>query len=379
MNRAASLVANLSLLVLPTVTSAASIIPIDSLPSGNGYSTPHGVSNDGTAVVGSSNRSAIGYEAFRWTKDKGTVGLGFLVGKNRIDAFGTSENGSIAVGWSSSSSGGYEAFRWSEHSGMTGLGFLAQGVASYAHGVSSNGEVIVGFSESTNGKEAFSWTEAGGMIGLGDLQGGTVYSEATGVSGDGSVVVGSSDSSNGTEAFRWTASQGMIGLGAFPNEDGLRSTATGVSKNGQVVIGYSRSETSSSEAFRWTEWEGLVALGTLPNWPSSSYALGTSHDGSAIVGMSFYESTNQAFLWTKGSGMRSLEDVLREQGTDLTGWSALREATAISSNGRFVVGFGSYNGQESKAFIAELEAVPEPMSLAALALGVAVVVRRRRR
>ncbi|RYG24075.1 PEP-CTERM sorting domain-containing protein [bacterium] len=56
----------------------------------------------------------------------------------------------------------------------------------------------------------------------------------------------------------------------------------------------------------------------------------------------------------------------------------MEEATAITPDGRFVVGYGRFNGQ-SRAFRADLAVVPEPGSLIALAAGTGFLICRRRR
>lgn len=157
-------------------------------------------------------------------------GLGFLPGGSfsRSFAHGVSADGSVVVGESSSVNSPAEAFRWIQGTGMVGLGFLPGGgpsanlnAGSNALGISADGSVVVGYSNIPNvnggygGYEAFRWTQATGMVGLGDLPGGIFDSKATGVSADGSVVVGNGTGFYGT-AFRWTQATGMVGLGYLP-------------------------------------------------------------------------------------------------------------------------------------------------------------------
>jgi hypothetical protein len=53
--------------------------------------------------------------------------------------------------------------------------------------------------------------------------------------------------------------------------------------------------------------------------------------------------------------MRNLEDVLAEQGVDLTGWD-LDAASAISEDGRWVIGNGVHNGNiDGEAFLADAQ------------------------
>ena len=137
-------------------------------------------------------------------------GLGDLPGGIFFShAHGVSANGSVVVGLSKGASG-TEAFRWTSGGGMVGMGDLPGGsFSSNAQGgVSADGSVVVGTGNIASGVRAFRWTSGGGMVSLGDLPGGIFHSIAGGVSADGSVAVGHSSSASGTEAFRWTSGGG---------------------------------------------------------------------------------------------------------------------------------------------------------------------------
>lgn len=285
------------------------------------------------------------------------LGLGDLAGGSFLSqAYAVSTNGSVVVG-NSSSTAGDQAFRWTQAGGMVGLGDLPGGFfVSYALDVSADGSVVVGLSQSGSGNEAFRWTQAGGMVGLGDLAGGTFYSQADGVSADGSVVIGAGTSGSGTEAFRWTQATGMVGLGDLPGGSFL-SVAYGVSANGLAVVGMSRSG-SGDEAFRWTQAGGMEGLGDLAGGGFASRAYGASGDGSLVVGYGTTASGQEAFIWDSVYGIRNLRDVLvNDFGMNLTGWQLL-QASAISSNGLFIVGFGSNPSGQIEAWLADLSPPP---------------------
>ncbi len=288
---------------------------------------------------------------------------------------GVSADGSVVVG-----NGGFglgpEAFRWTASEGVVGLGdFVGGDFSSGATGVSDDGSVIVGFGASASGIEAFRWTAAGGMVGLGDLTGGDFSSIAGAVSADGSVVVGSGTNDIGSDAFRWTADDGLVGLGTIPGTSPfLLNGAFDVSADGSVLVGGSVPISGSHpfEGFRWTSDDGLVGLGNLPGGAIGS-AQGVSADGSVIVGFSTSANISaifEAFIWDETNGLRNLREVLTNDfDLDLTGWT-LRQAMAISADGRTIVGSGKDPNGTDQAWIA---VIPEPSTFTLAGFGLAAL------
>ena len=252
-----------------------------------------------------------------------------------------------------------------------GLGQLpGTGIGSVGTGISADGSVVVGTGTSTD-FEAFRWTSSEGMVGLGFLP-GRVSSRGTGVSGDGSIVVGSSSDENfASEAFRWTAATGMVGLGDLVGGDGF-SIASAVSSDGTAIVGISSrpGAPDNGEAFRWTSSGGMVGLGNAPDGRFlNSRATAVSADGAVIVGngdaIVGEDLLTSPFIWDADHGMRPLQDLLANEGVDLTGWT-LDSATGISGDGRAIVGFGSNPSGRTEAW---LVIIPEPATALLLALG----------
>jgi len=328
-----------------------------------GYASPHGISADGSVVVGGIYINAK-YEAFRWTQETGMVGLGFLAEDDQYSqATDVSADGSVVVGTNTKTPGfRHSPFRWTQETGMVDLGSYPDGWFGWydlANGVSADGSVIVGRVDGLT-NEAFRWTQETGVVGLGDLAGGSFDSSASDVSADGSVIVGYGNSVNGREAFRWTQETGMVGLGTVPSS-GSVGYSLNISADSTVIVGYDHSA-NGTEAFRWTQETGMVGLGTLsggdPNY--GEQYISTSANGSIIVGA----STNQAFHWTQKTGMVSLKETLIGAGLDVSGWS-LTSANAISADGFTIVGNGINPSGQSEAWVANLspEAVPEPLTI----------------
>ena len=325
-------------------SSAVIFTGLGDLPGGEFHSRPFGVSGDGSIVVGwsiSDGTSGDGREAFRWSAAEGMVALGHLPGGvGYSEALGISDDGKVIVGGSDSPLGN-QPVRWTSGDGWVSLGWadpFAPGDL-VARDVSGDGSVIAGMGATPFGGQAFRWTATGGMVPLENPLGG-FRSVLGAISDDGSVIVGNRYSVSGTsEAFRWTLEDGMVGLGDLPGGTS-QSSQPGVSPDGSIVVGASISG-AGYEAFRWTATTGMVGLGDLVAVNFASGASGVSGNG-AIVGHSGFDTDahQQAFIWDEQNGMRSLQDVLAiDFGLDLTGWS-LRHATAISSDGLTIVGYG---------------------------------------
>ena len=153
--------------------------------------------------------------------------------------------------------------------------------------MSADGSVIVGtYVAGPKSSTAFRWTQSGGLEDIGGLMGGVSISR------DGKTIVGSAlDSQNVINAAVWVGGSNWRVLGKLPDAvtgpgigDYLRvSSASGVSADGSVIVGFSNLPKSVTHGFRWDANSGMVDLGALIDG-ESSYALGVSGNGKAIVG-----------------------------------------------------------------------------------------------
>ena len=363
------------------VGGAPSFQGLGSLPGGGEESTAYGVSPDGSVVLGDS-LSSFGKEAFRWTESGGIEGLGDLPGGDfKSRAGDASLNGTVVVGTSYISETSKEGFYWTATDGIQGVGDLAGGdYRSGMSAVSADGTILAGSASATSNGEAVRWTEAGGFEQLGFLSGGT-WSQTFDMSSDGAVVVGQANHvlTSQDEGFRWTQETGMVALGDLDGGD-IWSIAYGVSADGAVAVG--RSESASGlETFRWTLTDPstgagtMVGLGDLPGGDFEGNALDVSGDGTVVVGWGTSSLGQEAFLWDPVHGMRNLKSVLvNDCGLDLTGWT-LTAAMGVSDDGLTIVGYGTNGEVSQEAWRAVL---PEPASLALLALGGFALLRKRR-
>jgi probable HAF family extracellular repeat protein len=353
-------------LAVPTAF-AQSFMGLGDLPGGRIGSEAFNVSAGGRFVTGQS-RTANGNEAFLWSEQTGMVGLGVPAGSDTSSGDAVSGDGSKVVGHYYDGVG--RAFEWTPESGIVDFDPFPAGASDpQPSGISADGGTIVGVYRSalSGSLVAFHWHD------------GTLTEVATGsafdVSADGSVVVGFASS----EAYIWTAADGVTGLGFLPGGSGF-SRASGISADGQVVIGSSQNSASDTEAFRWTESGGMVGLGDLPGGEFYSDASDTTADGSIVVGQGTTSEGSAPFIWDETNGMRNLADVLTDDyglGDALAGWD-LNLATAISDDGKVIVGYGFNPDGNGEAWRAVLVPEPSAMVLSGLFSTVLLLSRYRR-
>lgn len=321
-------------------------------------SVAYGV-NNGRMVVGSSRSGAGLYEAYYWTPDGGIQGLSSLGGPTGscASAANAVSANNVIVGYAAGGPNAFAAVRWVntviEELDPTFLG------DSEATAVNANGRIITGFRNIAGQDEAFIWDEnIGTFSALSGLEG--IESRGYAISADGTVVGGWAKDAGHSLAFRWTDDDGADILGTLNNAAGS-SAVYDMNATGSVLVGFSWNG-AGYEAFRWTTDDGMEGLGLMGG--TSSFAQAVSGDGAIITGFSMIGGDKEAFRWTESGGMRSLEDILAENDVDFTGWE-LREARAISADGRVIAGTGTFGGLDRAYLMAETALVtPEELARA---------------
>lgn len=352
---------------LPAVALAASITGLGFLPLNNPVSIPNAISADGTVVVGISFADVLRngrFEAFRWEASTGMVGLGVPVvapGATPFsEAYGVSADGSFVAGVFIDAVGRREPVGWRFSGGtFERVPIPGLGIGYTPSAMTPDGSVVVG--------DAFRVdTSTGLLTSLADLPGGATELYANGVSADGRFVVGLSYSAEGMQAVRWDESNVPLALAP------ARSQAYAASADGSVVVGL-----VGGRAFRWDEASGLALLDDVTGSDLDSGAVGVSDDGSIVVGR--YRTgpgVEHAVLWDVAGGAYPLEALLVGLGVDLSGWSQLESATAISADGTRIVGYGIDVDGNRQAWLA---VIPEPGTGLSIGLGLAVLAASRGR
>lgn len=340
------------------------------------------LSPDGSVIMGEMWGPAGVPEIFRWTAKEG------LIRQADIPAWGgyawptaMSFDGSVVVGYDTypALSDGH-AFQWTSTTGRTYLDDPPQVAQSEAWGMSWDGASIVGYEMLADGSQQPALWRNGNAVALGSMDG--IRGAFTGISCTGTLV-GFSYSSSGAVPFRYSEQEGLmpVDLPASVHFD----SGPRISADGSTIVGCWRTATGANEAFIWNQHTGATGLGDLPGGADWSAASGVSADGRIVVGASmtgtidlgdgFTMGITTAFIWDPAHGMRSLPSVLVEQyGLNLQGWE-LREATAISPDGRIIRGYGINPEGRQGTWIAQ---IPEPATLLPMAMIFTLLHRLRR-
>lgn len=208
-------------------TTADSITSLPHLPGGeDDYSHAHGISADGTIIVGASD-STEGEFAFRWTEADGTQQLN-IPDASWSDAMGISGSGTTIVGaFSIGTSSSETAFAWTSL-GVVTMSSLSIDEGTISRATTSSFDGIWAVGESA-GRAALWDTRTGSVWDINDIVSsqpdftGWTLETATGISADGKKIVGNGLNPDGTPSG-W-----IIDLNAIPepSSTGLLAFAIG--------------------------------------------------------------------------------------------------------------------------------------------------------
>jgi probable HAF family extracellular repeat protein len=254
------------------------LVPLPTIPGGDGRSNATAVSADGCVVVGHGT-AADGTEAFRWTIETGTLSLGDLFGGGPggsgtlSSAESVSADGTHVTGYASSPQG-FRAFLWSV---ATGMGYLPEpssgGVGESAgYAVSGTGGAVVGYQIAEGGYAGFVWTPNGGTQPLSLPFDPVRMINANALSGSGEIAVGEATIGSSSVAAIWEAGYGTRDLRALlVGQYGLGSvlsgwtltTAYGVSADGLRIVGEGINPQGGREAWL-VAFDGAICHPPIP-------------------------------------------------------------------------------------------------------------------
>lgn len=368
------------------VPAAASVVLV-----GNAF--PTDVSADGRVVVG--NTADI-FETFRYTEADNLVRLGRATvpvissgaGAPKVSADGKRISATIMDDTDTVGTLG----RWTEGSGWEAFapplppdGGILDNYYGSAFGISGDGNTVLGLywrPGQTGGlAHAAAWKPGASFTGLGS-SGGSSRVEAS--SFDGSVIVGWDEhpTFGNRRAAVW---ENGVKTVFDPTGDGP-SELHGVTPDGGLLVGdsydyvnnYVQATTWKKQPGGWTP--SLLGLlpGTDPVFGGFSTATDVSADGSVVVGLNRFGffGGDGGFVWTESGGMVLASDWLNANGAELDPNFYIQAVSAVSDDGKTFVGYGYFTTTfASSGFIIS---IPEPATGAVVALGAAMVLRRRR-
>jgi len=224
--------------------------------------------------------------------------------------------------------------------------------------------------EATAGLLSAAWgiTDDPRVVGVGVKGGDTIAMRWTATSGwqalDNAPSAASGVSDDGHRVYGWRAQTGTQRSGALWEDDiGHASVAArtgelvGANRAATILLGIDRGDSPSASAWRWTPSAGLTPMSAAPARLNASDA-----DGNVFVGVAGSGAQRVAMIWTQARGVERLRDFLAARTIDVpAGWSLLA-ATAVSTDGRRIGGFGLRDGRFD-SFIVDLgsAAVDEPL------------------
>ena len=215
---------------------------------------------------------------------------------------------------------------------------------SGSYGTNGDGTVIVGLAWDTCATgRAFRWEESRGMVNLGSLGGDSTRANA--VSADGRVIVGWEQHATGfRQAAKWVDRRQELIKG--PTD--LLGEASAANHDGSIIVGQNCNPyLPTPSGWTWTAATGVTCLPVdvprgIPQHPYQVLVEAISDDGRLMGGSLSFGLEAQSLIWIDGQ-VHFLKDYLRQNGIRdaFEGWVNTGFVTAVSPDGRTLVGYGA--------------------------------------
>lgn len=326
------------------------------------------VSNSGLATGRVLRPSAA--QAFSWSQGGGIVGLTQPAGRNYAVGNGINDSG-VVVGTGSTTAFGSNPlpFMWSGGT-VTQLGLPSGQTVGRANDVNSS-NVAVGSVNGGSLERAVVYQGSTGSLITATTSNGSFMTTAFSINDSGWVVGNGIDPTNAAVNVGLLYNLNtntMTSVGAL---SGLNGALAFDVSNGGHVVGSSMLNQGSGTPFIWTQGGGMSAI-PLPTGTSQGSARGVNASGWAVGTAS--SAFAIPFVFDGTNTYRMADVVVNAAGWDLS-TNTSSSAMSISDNG-IIVGTAVFNGQVS-AYAAV--PVPEPGTFAVVGLGVAALLRKRRK
>ena len=344
------------------------IIDIGLVNTGDSASQGFGISTNGIAV-GRSFASS-GTQGFSWTQSGGIVGLSNFAGHGYGSATAANDNG-LVVGIGAQTAFGSGAVPLVWNNGVVSELALPTGeTVGRAQGVKNSG-TIVGSTGGGSTQFGAIWNNGVYSKLAQTTSGGSFFVTAFGINASGLVVGQGIDPNNAARNVGMvydSATNTTFEVGSLAGMNG--ALAFSVSNAGHVV-GSAMLNQGSGTPFIWTQGGGMMAI---------PLAVGTSQGSARGVNSSGWVVGNDSsafsipFLYDGNQTYRIGDLIVNGGGWDLLS-NTSSSALGISDNG-IITGTGVLNGN---VHAYALVPVPEPATLAGLAIGALALLRKRKK
>jgi uncharacterized membrane protein len=215
----------------------------------------------------------------------------------------------------------------------------AGNVLSVAFGITDALQIVGSAATANRHSAAFCWNPVDGMHALtAPADGG----KALGISHDGNRIYGWTQTRDRPRhGVLWRAD----GTAVAPDVDAQVDELTGGNGSATILFGIAGDNGSRKRPYRWVPGTPARNLtrADLRSVAPIRFDAGSA-DGAIVVGSSGSGSDSIAFVWTPAGGAQPLADFLARRSISIpSGWT-LSAATAISSDGHCLGGFGLHDG-----------------------------------